>query len=169
MATTSVSEPYVPSQDAKDLYAKHVAQAWADQQASSDAFDSNLLTFSSAALGLSIAFIKDIVPLEHAEWLWDLYLSWAAFGACILVTIASYQVSVQAQIAHTAVLADYYLRGDEKALTRRSRWSDALPLCAGGGSVLLLVGIAATLLFAAHNVSHYKEAKLWQTITKTIR
>ena len=88
------SSPYVPSQDAKDLHAKHIAQAWSDQQASTDAFDNNLLTFSSAALGLSIAFIKDIVPLENAEWLKTLYFSWAAFAGCISITIASFQIAV---------------------------------------------------------------------------
>ena len=52
--------------EGKELYAKHIAQTWSDQQASSDSFDNNLLTFSSAALGLSLAFIKDVVPRFQA-------------------------------------------------------------------------------------------------------
>ena len=166
MAAGSTSTPYVPSPEAKELHAKHIAQAWMDQQASTDAFDNNLLTFSSAALGLSIAFIKDIVPLESAEWLKTLYFSWAAFAGCILVTIASFQVAVQAQLAQQKTLSDYYLLGDHSAIERKSRWSRALPICAGIGSVFLLLGIVLTLVFASLNVSHYKESKAWQTTTK---
>ena len=166
MATEPDITPYVPSQEAKDLHAKHLAQAWTDQQASTDAFDNNLLTFSSAALGLSIAFIKDIVPLEGAEWLKTLYFSWGAFAGCILVTIASFQIAAQAQFAHQKTLADYYLRGDNNAINRKSGWSKALPYCAGVGSLLLLLGIVSTLVFASKNVSHYKESKAWQMTTK---
>lgn len=166
MAAEPDITPYVPSQEAKDLHAKHLAQAWADQQASTDAFDNNLLTFSSAALGLSIAFIKDIVPLENAEWLKTLYFSWGAFAGCILVTIGSFQVAARAQFAHQKTLADYYLRGDSNAINRKSGWSKALPYCAGVGSLFLLLGIISTLVFASNNVSHYKESKAWQMTTK---
>ncbi len=166
MATEPDITPYVPSQEAKDLHAKHLAQAWTDQQASTDAFDNNLLTFSSAALGLSIAFIKDIVPLEGAEWLKTLYFSWGAFAGCILVTISSFQIAAQAQVAHQKTLADYYLRSDNNAMNRKSGWFKALPYCAGVGSLLLLLGIVSTLVFASKNVSHYKESKAWQMTTK---
>lgn len=166
MATEDETPPYEPSQEAKDLYAKHIAQAWTDQQASSDAFDNNLLSFSSAALGLSVAFVKDVVPLDSAEWLRILYSSWIAFASCILVTIASFQIAVRAQFAHQKTLADYYLKGDAKAIERTNPWTNALPFCAGIGSVCLLVGIVCTIIFASHNVSHYKESKAWQMTTR---
>jgi hypothetical protein len=73
MATEPPITQYVPTDEARKLHASHTAQAWADQQASSDSFDNNLLAFSSGALGLSVAFVKDIVPLETAEWLRTLY------------------------------------------------------------------------------------------------
>jgi hypothetical protein len=164
--TSPSREPYVPSAQAEDFHAKHLAQAWADQQASTDAFDNNLLTFSSAALGLSVAFIKDVIPLESAEWLKTLYFSWAAFGGCIVITIASFQISAQAQRVHSTALTDYYLKGDETAIGRRSGWSRALPWCSVIGSLLLFLGIASTLFFASKNVSHYKEMKSWQTTIK---
>lgn len=169
MESTPPIPPHQPSDYAKELYAKHAAQAWIDQQASSDAFDNNLLVYSSAALGISIAFIKDIVPLEHAEWLRTLYLSWFSFAGCMIVTIASFQFSVQAQRAHTGFLSDYYLKGDDTAITRQSWWSRLIPVCAGVGSALFLMGIISTLLFASLNVTHFKEAKAWQTITTTKR
>ncbi len=151
---------------ALNLHATHLAQAWTDQQASTDSFDNNLLTFSSGALGLSIAFIKDIVPLEHAEWLKTLYFSWFMFGCCIIVTVASFQIAARAAMAHIKVLDDYYIDGDETALTRKSPWEKSLPWCAGLGSLFLVLGIFSTIFFASKNVTHYKESKVWQTTTK---
>jgi len=165
MGTAPALPPFIPTDAARTTYSQQVAQAWTDQQASSDSFDNNLLTFSSAALGLSLAFIKDIVPLEHAEWLKTLYLSWGAFAGCIVVTIASFRVSVQAQRAHEGFLAEYYLRGREEYFNKRSRWSDALPWCALVGSTLFVAGIILTLAFASQNVSHLKEMGKWQTTT----
>jgi hypothetical protein len=72
------------------------AQARTDQQASSDSFDNQLLTFSSALLGLSLAFIKDIVPLNIAVWMPCLYSSWVVLAICILSTIASFRGSEEA-------------------------------------------------------------------------
>ena len=106
------------------------------------------------------------MPLENAEWLKTLYLSWGAFAGCILITIASFQIAAQAQLVHQKMLADYYLRGDSTAIDRKSGWSRALPYCAGVGSLLLLLEIVSTLVFASKNVSHYKESKAWQMTTK---
>lgn len=169
MCTPAASSTPTASNQAQDLYLKHVTQAWTDQQASSDSFDNNLLTFSSAALGLSIAFIKDIVPLEQAEWLKFLYGSWIAFAVCIVVTVFSFQIAAQAQRAHTIALADYYLKSDASALTRSSAWSKLLPVCSLLGSLCLLVGIGCTLLFASKNVTHFKEMKRWQATSQSTK
>lgn len=147
----------------RETYNKHVAQAWADQQASSDAFDNNLLTFSSAALGLSLAFIKDVVPLQSAEWLRWLYCSWISFGGCIVVTIASFQFAVQSQRLHSQLLARFYLQNQQHAFDKANPWTRAITTCAVTGSLLLVLGVISTVVFASKNVTHYKEMKRWQT------
>jgi len=45
-----------------ELYKAHLQQAWGSIDSSTDSFDQALLAVSSGALGLSLAFIKDIVP-----------------------------------------------------------------------------------------------------------
>lgn len=47
--------------------------------ASSAQFDKQILFLSSGALGLSFAFIKDIVKLNESNHKWLLVLSWAYF------------------------------------------------------------------------------------------
>ncbi|MEO7029696.1 MAG: hypothetical protein ABI147_09885 [Acidobacteriaceae bacterium] len=157
---------YMPSQEAKDLHAKHTSQAWTDQQASSDALDNNLLKFSSAALGLSIGFIKNIVPIQNAIYLPLLYWSWALFGICILATIASFQLSILAQKAHFRNLNSYYLKGNLAALTKQSCWYQLLPWFSVGGILLLFSGVVLTICFTSFNIHHMKENFRCQTITK---
>jgi len=142
-----------PPERFESLHDKHVSQAWADQQASSDEFDKSLLTFSSSALGLSLAFIKDVVPLDKAGWLPYLLLSWVSFAGCIIVTIASFQFSIQAQKAHIKYLHKYYLENRPEFYNKKSAWSIAVTVCAIVGSILFLAGLVATIVFAWENIS----------------
>ncbi len=145
------SNPAWPPQ--QQLYDKHAAQAWADQQASSDEFDKSLLTFSSGALGLSLAFIKDVVPLDKAVWLCWLYISWVSFAACIVATMASFPCGIQAQKAHLGFLYNYYIEARPEFFNKESGWSVAVTVCAVVGAIFFLVGLVATVVFACVNVS----------------
>lgn len=135
----------------QDLYAKHAEQAWKDLQASSDDFDRNLLTFSSAALGLSLSFVKDFVPLKSAVYKPCLYGSWIAFASCILVTIFSFPISLQAQKAHVKHLQKYYLDNDPAYLDKPSLWSRGVTACSVLGGIFFLAGLAGTVIFAIEN------------------
>lgn len=134
-------------------YEKHREQAWSDRQASSDEFDKNLLKFSSAALALSLAFIKDIVPLEQATHLTTLYLSWIGFAVCILATIASYFFSTRSFDRHLTDLHKYYIEGDEKALNPNNVWTNWVRRCAVIGGLFFLAGFICTVIFVSANVA----------------
>ena len=70
-------ETVQPAQSSRlELYNEHRRQAWQDIQMSTDQFDRSLLTLSSGALVLSLAFIKDAVPLKDAVGIYWLYSSW---------------------------------------------------------------------------------------------
>src|ERR1035437_8995153 len=65
-----------------------------DQEAE---YDKQLLTLSSAMLGVSLAFIKDVIQLHDAALMAVLYASWVAFGLCILGVLFSFQFSIKVQ------------------------------------------------------------------------
>ena len=136
----------------RELYDRHAEQAWTDQQASSDAFDNNLLTFSGGALGLSLAFIKDVVPLTHASSITLLFLSWIAFAVCIAATIASFWFGKKAQEKHVSYLKQYYLEYDDGALNKRSWFTRAMSLCTCVGSLCFYAGLVLTLIFTCENI-----------------
>jgi hypothetical protein len=146
-----VSEEPQPNRQSE--YEKHREQSWTDRQASSDEFDKNLLKFSSGALGLSLAFIKDIVPLEQATWLPLLYVSWSCFSLCILATIASYFFSTRSFDTHLGDLHKYYVDADEKALNPSNFWTNWVRRCAVIAGIFFIAGFVCTVVFVSRNIA----------------
>jgi hypothetical protein len=154
---TQHSEPHGSAPNEKvptnyQLFLEHQKQAWIDIQSSSDEYDKSILTLSSGGLGLSLAFIKDIVPLKEAIALSLLYCSWGAFTLSILLTVFSFRLSVLAHENHIDNLRQYYLE-NKKECYDKGRWAarvlEILAWLAGG---LFVVAVIMTILFACRNV-----------------
>ena len=77
----------------KDPYLEQLNKAYIE---SSSQFDKQVLYIASGALGISLAFIKDIVKLDVATNKNLLLLSWISFGAVILICILSHYTSLKA-------------------------------------------------------------------------
>jgi len=73
--------------------AKERDEAHASINKNQEEYDKQLLTLSSGFLVLSMAFIKDIVPTEHAVDRGLLYTSFIVLSFCVLAVLASYQIS----------------------------------------------------------------------------
>jgi hypothetical protein len=154
MATALRKNVSEPTESEKRLaqYAERHNKAWDDIKSSTQDYDHNLLTFSSGALGLSLAFIKDIVPFGQAVWMRLLYASWIAFAMSILVTVASFQISIAAQKCHLVFLREYYLQGKQESFDKESFWSKMLDYCTFVAGTLFLAGLICTVAFACKNV-----------------
>lgn len=140
------------------LFLDHQKLAWENIQSSTDSYDQGLLTFASGGLGLSIAFIKDIVPLDHATYLCLLYTSWIAFTICILITIGSFQVAIKTQKEHIDRCYRYYVDDEENLLTEQGRYAKLLRIFTIASGVCFILALACTVAFAGVNVN--KEAHL---------
>lgn len=77
----------------KNTYLEQLNKAYIE---SSSQFDKQVLFIASGALGISLAFIKDIVKLDVATNKPLLLLSWISFGAVILICILSHYTSLKA-------------------------------------------------------------------------
>ena len=139
------------------LYNDHKKQAWEDIQSSTDSYDQGLLTLSSGGLGLSIAFIKDIVPLQQATWLTLLYVSWAAFGLCILTTVVSFQVAIKTQNEHLEHCWKFYVDRDDSFRDKQGKHSKRLKWCTIIAGTLFVLALACTIVFAVENVGRYSK------------
>jgi len=117
-----------------------------------------MLTFSSGALGLSLAFIKDVVPIGRAIWIPSLILSWIAFVLCILVTLISFRISIRALEKMTPCLDAFYLEGKTEAFNKHleSLWTKAVDWCAYLAISFFILGLTFTMMFVGANI---REAK----------
>lgn len=126
--------------------------AWDAIKTSTDSFDRSMLTVSSGLLGLSVAFIKDIVTLKQANWLCVLYASWVALGTCILLTVVSFRLSADAHIRNLKYIYLFYIEGKQEYLNKRSWSAKALDWFNHFTGMFFVLGTAMTLIFAIHNV-----------------
>lgn|ERR1700687_26999 len=139
------------------LYNDHKKQAWEDMQSSTDSYDQSLLKLSSGGLGLSIAFIKDIVPLHLAMWLVLLYASWIAFGLCILTTVISFHVAIAAQREHLGYCWTFYVGRDDSYQDKRGKYAKWLKRCTIVAAILFVLALACTITFAVANIGRYSK------------
>jgi hypothetical protein len=123
--------------------------------AQTDSFDTAMLTLSSAALGVSLAFIKDIVPVAHITWKPVLVLSWIAFALCMIVTVISFRVSIRGHKHRRELLDKIYEKKDRTLAQniRTSVWGRILGWCTWAALFLFLAGLVLTVLFVVKNVS----------------
>jgi hypothetical protein len=136
----------------RDLYDAHLKQTWQDIQSSTDNFDKNVLAVSSAALGFSLAFIKDFAHLPTAAWRPLLYISWLCFAVCIVITVFSFRLSVAALNKHLEYLRRYYEEQNEEFLTKKSTAGKILDVFTWLAASLFLGGIICTMIFCIKNV-----------------
>ncbi len=159
--------PFASPQPSEDrtthpVFVEQLKQAWADSQSGSDEFDKSILTYSSVGLGISLVFLKDIVPLPNAVGLYLLYASWVAFGVAILVTVASFHLSVMALEDHIENLNKYALSGRQEDLNPPNGKASVLKFLKWVSGFCFVLAVAGTIVFSIWNIikaKHMSESK----------
>lgn len=65
-------------------------------QKGSQSFDKAILTLASGSFGLTIIFLRDIVPIPYENTKWLLHYSWSLFALTILLILISFLTSQKA-------------------------------------------------------------------------
>lgn len=112
------------------------------QRYSISKFDDQVLFISSGALVLSLSFIKEIVPLVQANFLWLLYLSWWILVTSIVISIIAHLVSYHQTERQVKRVENEEPLPDDKATIIFNYLT----------AILLVVGIAFQILFVTLNV-----------------
>lgn len=95
------------------------------QLSNSENLDRAILMLSSAGLGLSLVFVKDLVPSVEANCMYLLYFSWILFGSAILSTLVSFFVSQQGIKKQLEMNRQYYLEKKEEVINQKNLWAVA--------------------------------------------
>lgn len=89
------------------LYFAHLLSC---RQLNHDRLDTTIIMLSSGYLGLSLAFIKDVVPVKDLISLTPLWISWVLFAMPIISTLGSHWLSSNAIEREVCNATDYYLQ-----------------------------------------------------------
>jgi hypothetical protein len=127
-------------------------------QSSYEHFDKAILTLSVAALGFSMSFIKDIVPIEHLVGLSLLIVSWCAFASAILITVVSFILSSHAINTQLDYAEKYYIQGENRYGEKKNPFSRLTAICNYLSGTSFLLGLILTIIFASANITKENSA-----------
>jgi hypothetical protein len=113
---------------------------------SQSAFDKSVMALSGGALGLSFAFVADIVPLEGAAHIAWLLLAWGAWAISVACVLASHIFSTLALRKEIESLD----REEDNAPARR--WDRVTAYCNAAGGLLFVAGVFSVATFVCLNL-----------------
>lgn len=148
---------HVPSDDAKKHYWEYVAEANKRESSGTDNFDKNILTLSSAGLGLSVSFLKDFVG-ANVVFPWFLYASWVTFGIATLNTMASFMVSGKALEYQKDLAYRAYMLGNDAAFETPNGWNKATNYLNWASASSFFLALILTIAFVIINLEENRMA-----------
>lgn len=141
-----------PVLTAADLYKSMEAELFKRELSNSENYDKSLLAYASGGLGLSLTFIKDVVPLSDAAWVLCLELSWVAWILTILVVLGSFLLSQKAITRQLDLARRYYLENEDDAFNEKNVYSTVTGWANLASGVLFLFGVGLTTVFVWINL-----------------
>lgn len=122
------------------------------QLSNSEKLDAAILTLSTGALGLSLAFIKDIIPMEDAVYLPLLITSWWLFGVSIILTLLSFVASQLAIRKQLIYAKKYYLDKKDKYIEKKNHFAQITDILNYGSCGIFIAAIVLTIVFVSSNI-----------------
>ena len=123
------------------------------QQQSYQQFDKAILTLSSGGLGVSIIFLRDILPLEQITNYYFLIGSWILFTISILCTLISFLTSQYAYDEQLELINRYFLNKDSDALTKKNRFAQITEGLNISAAVFFILAVISTIMFVSINIT----------------
>jgi hypothetical protein len=151
-ATASTADAQEPVADAAlQEYRKHCVSA---EQKSQEDYDKSVLTLSGGALGVSFAFLKDVVGPGALAQTNLLFAAWLLWGCSIISTLASFWFS---QIALRTAIIQVDKNTIRRQFPGRSFSRITATLNALGG-LAFVAGVVVMVLFVMANIGHIHPA-----------
>ena len=156
LAHTLQKRPSMTPEEAKKernrIYASTRQDLLIRNLSNSEKYDNAILTLSTGVLGISLAFIKDIVPLDRSQYVFLLKTSWWVFGLSIVSTLVSFVLSQLAIKRQLKYAEKYYLEEEDWYLKKKNHpalWTEFVNYASG---ILFIAGILATICFVSINI-----------------
>lgn len=122
------------------------------QLSNSENVDRAVLTVSTASLGFSLAFLKDVVPIHTATYAWTMYSAWLLFVLAIIATLVSFFTSQKAIEVQLTNAERYYLEYVDDALKIESKYVVATDILNYTGATFFVGGLILACIFVGINL-----------------
>ncbi|MBS1798946.1 MAG: hypothetical protein JSS95_03890 [Acidobacteria bacterium] len=132
----------------EEMCDKERDEAFAAMTKNQEEYDKQLLTLSSAFLLLSLAFVKDIVPVDHAIFRGLLYASFIALGCCIALVLLSYQISI---FVHDKAKKYWEKQKANEHVDFPFKMAERVQYLNWANGVIFLIGVALCICFVIIN------------------
>lgn len=118
----------------------------------SKSFDKYVLTIASGSFGLSLLFIRQLVPVWQPETLPLLIASWISFGASIFFTLLSLLISQHACLRQIEILDKWLCENIGNPSSTKNLFRVLTLLLNWFSMLAFLSGVVLLILFAARNL-----------------
>ena len=144
-------------EERRNLYNQSRNELLRRQLSNSQILDKSILSLSTAGLGFSVAFIKNVVSLTPATSLRLLHLSWLMFILAIICTLISFLTSQESIKKELKRIYKYYLRKKEEVLNQRNLPAQITSWLSWASVIFYIAAISFTAGFIALNLNTTKE------------
>ena len=145
--------PYAPTDEDRHAFEAFETELFKREVANAKAYDKAILLYSTGALGLSLTFIKDILPPGNAVHLGALDASWLAFLTALVGMLASYLVGQVAIRRQRDLAYEVFLKNQrEKLQPRYNRWAAGVDYLNVFAGLCFVLGATCMTWFVASNV-----------------
>ena len=145
---------YDDSEKLYEVYLKEEEELSKRDLSNVENLDKAILSLSSAGLGLSLVFIRNVVKLAEANYVLILHVSWLMFVLAITSTLLSYLFGQRALDRQREFNEKYFLEGDEDAGQRKSFASRMTHFLSYVSVFTYIAAVSGTALFIGLNLEN---------------
>jgi hypothetical protein len=145
---------FIPSDAHKEAYQKCREDLLKRQLSNTENFDRAILTLSSSLLGLTLTFIRNVIPIEEAHQIWLLLSAWVLLSIAIVVTLLSFQISQSGAKRQMIYAYEYYMNGKEEYLNKPNLFSRLNDWAGYLSAIQFTVAMCFLVAFVWLNIIH---------------
>lgn len=123
------------------------------QLSNNEGYDKAILSLSSAALALSLTAIKFVIPLDNAEHLILLKVSWLFFLITIICSLIAYLISNHAISKQLVIANDYYIEGLISAQSQKNIYTTINKYINNMTGVVFVIALSLVITFITLNLN----------------
>jgi len=123
------------------------------QLSNSESYDKAILSLSSSALALSLTAIKFVVPLDGANYLWILKISWGLFLLTVILSLSAFLISNHAISKQLIIAEKYYIKALFSSQTEKNVFTRINSILNHLTGIVFILAISMVIFFVTININ----------------